>query len=157
MAESQPARETAEHLIAPLSEFGLRLANLAALPASKGRDREVAELKAKITDARRRLHGISSAFLNWSGKAERLSFDVPTLPLFVHKRLSTKAILETLKGHKRDKQDNSLDALYGFQERPLADQLLRAYEYRDDWVNLTNVLLQNPGGLAKPLGVGSHY
>jgi len=28
-------------------------------------------------------------------KAERLSFDVPTLPLFVHERLSTKAILET--------------------------------------------------------------
>ena len=38
--------------------------------------------------------------LVWSGKAERLSFDVPTLPLFVHERLSTKAILETLKGHK---------------------------------------------------------
>jgi hypothetical protein len=27
-----------------------------------------------------------------AGKAERLSFDVPTLPLFVHERLSTKAI-----------------------------------------------------------------
>src|SRR2546428_8109031 len=40
--------------------------------------------------------------LVWSGKAERLSFDVPTLPLFVHERLSTKAIIETLKGHKRD-------------------------------------------------------
>jgi adenine-specific DNA-methyltransferase len=73
--------------------------------------------------------------LNWSGKAERLSFDVPTLPLFIHERLSTKAILETLKGHQRDKQDDFLDALYGFQERPLADQLLRAYEYRDNWVN----------------------
>ncbi|MCX6924930.1 MAG: site-specific DNA-methyltransferase, partial [Verrucomicrobia bacterium] len=34
-----------------------------------------------------------------------------------------------------DKQDDFLDALYGFQERPLADQLLRAYEYRDNWVN----------------------
>ena len=41
--------------------------------------------------------------------------------------------------------------------KPLADQLLRADEYRDDWVNLTTILLQNPGGLAKPLGVGSHY
>jgi hypothetical protein len=34
---------------------------------------------------------------NWAGKAERLSFDVPTLPLFVRERLSTMAIVETLK------------------------------------------------------------
>ncbi len=47
---------------------------------------------------------MSRPFLNWAGKAERLSFDVPTLPLFVHERLSTKAIIETLKGHKRDQQ-----------------------------------------------------
>jgi len=40
----------------------------------------------------------------WAGKAERLSFDVPTLPLFVHERLSTKGIIETLKGHKLDPQ-----------------------------------------------------
>jgi len=77
----------------------------------------------------------AALFSTGPAKAERLSFDVPTLPLFIHERLSTKAILETLKGHKRDKQDDFLDALYGFQERPLADQLLRAYEYRDNWVN----------------------
>src|SRR5687767_13227198 len=88
-----------------------------------------------LQDAIEQLKRIERPFLNWSGKAERLSFDVPTLPLFVHERLSTKAILETLKGHKRDKQDEFLDALYGFQERALADQLLRAYEYRDNWVN----------------------
>ena len=40
---------------------------------------------------------MSGPFLNWAGKAERLSFDVPTLPLFVHERLSTKA-------HHRDAQ-----------------------------------------------------
>src|SRR5204863_1075898 len=88
-----------------------------------------------LLEAVDRLSAIGQPFLNWAGKAERFSFDVPTLPLFVHERLSTKAILETLKGHKRDKQDDFLNALYGFQERPLADQLLRAYEYRDNWVN----------------------
>lgn len=44
---------------------------------------------------------ISKPFLNWAGKGERPSFDVPTLPLFVHERLSTKAILDTLKAHQR--------------------------------------------------------
>jgi Bacterial Ig-like domain (group 2)/Abnormal spindle-like microcephaly-assoc'd, ASPM-SPD-2-Hydin/Galactose oxidase, central domain/Kelch motif len=37
-----------------------------------------------------KLKAMSKPFLNWAGKAERLSFDVPTLPLFIHERLSTK-------------------------------------------------------------------
>jgi adenine-specific DNA-methyltransferase len=56
-----------------------------------------------LDDAVRELKALSSPFLNWAGKAERLSFDVPTLPLFVHERLSTKAILETLTSHERDR------------------------------------------------------
>ncbi|MHB8418582.1 MAG: site-specific DNA-methyltransferase [Myxococcales bacterium] len=59
---------------------------------------------------------------------------MPTLPLFVHERLSTKAILETLKGHSKDKQQ-SLFELFRDPQRPIADQVLRAYEYQDDWVN----------------------
>ncbi len=76
---------------------------------------------------------ISKPFLNWAGKAERLSFDVPTLPLFVHERLSTKAILETLKSHKRDTQE-TLD-LFGDPQRSITDQVLRSYEHKDRWVN----------------------
>src|SRR5712692_4840427 len=55
-------------------------------------------------EAASKLKAMSGPFLNWAGKAERLSFDVPTLPLFVHERLSTMAIIETLKGHKSDRQ-----------------------------------------------------
>ena len=82
-------------------------------------------------DALRRL---SRPFLNWAGKAERLSFDVPTLPLFVHERLSTKAIVETLLGHKIDKQTDFWQLL-GDPRHSFADQVLKAYEYQDDWVN----------------------
>ena len=130
-----PSRERAEALIKELSDCGLKLAELAKEPAAKERDKEIASLKSKIKNADSALRKISGPFLNWSGKAERLSFDVPTLPLFVHERLSTAAILDTLKGHKRDKQDDFLGALYGSPERSLSDQVLRAYEYRDNWVN----------------------
>src|SRR6266436_5566178 len=68
--------------------------------------------------ALRELKAMSGPFLNWAGKAERLSFDVPTLPLFVHERLSTKAILETLKGHRRDKQ-LSIVELFSDPQRPI--------------------------------------
>jgi adenine-specific DNA-methyltransferase len=81
------------------------------------------------------LAALSRPFLNWTGKAERLSFDVPTLPLFVHERLSTRAILETLKAHRRDKQDDFLTGLFGNPSLPVNDQVLRAYEHREPWQN----------------------
>jgi adenine-specific DNA-methyltransferase len=84
--------------------------------------------------AAEQLKALGRPFLDWAGKAKRLSFDVPTLPLFVHERRSTKAILETLKGHKRDRQLSLLD-LFSDQQFPIHDQVLRAYEYPDKWVN----------------------
>jgi adenine-specific DNA-methyltransferase len=68
---------------------------------------------------------------------ERLSFDVPTLPLFVHERLSTQGIIGTLKGHRKDQGAEQLTMAesFGDPQRPVADQELKAYEYRDKWVN----------------------
>lgn len=107
-----PAREQGEALIK-------RILNSKDLEEAKGAAGDLAKL--------------SQPFLNWAGKAERLSFDVPTLPLFVHERLSTKAILETLKRHRRDQQE-VLD-LFGDPQHSITDQVLRAYEHRDKWVN----------------------
>ncbi len=98
--------------------------------------REVLEADSleKAKAAASKLKALSKPFLNWAGKAERLSFDVPTLPLFIHERLSTKAILETLKGHKRDRQIDMFN-LFGDPQHSITDQVLRAYEHRDKWVN----------------------
>ena len=84
-------------------------------------------------DAARELARMSKPFLDWAGKAERLSFDVPTLPLFVHERLSTKAILETLTKHRRDQQQEL--ELFADPKHSITEQVLRAYEHRDQWVN----------------------
>lgn len=88
--------------------------------------------EAKV--AASKLKSLSKPFLNWAGKAERLSFDVPTLPLFIHERLSTKAIIETLAGHKTDKQEDMF-ALFGDPQHSITDQVLKSYEYQDDWTN----------------------
>jgi len=82
-----------------------------------------------------KLKALSNPFLNWSGKAERRSFEVPTLPLFLHERLSTKAILETLKGHRFDRNQETMLDLWGDPQHSITDQVLRAYEHRDNWVN----------------------
>ena len=78
------------------------------------------------------MKALGAPFLDWAGKAERLSFDVPTLPLFVHERLSTKAILETLAGHERDRQIEL--QLFADPQLPLHQQL-EAYQHKGGWVN----------------------
>lgn len=86
------------------------------------------EAKAAAT----KLKAMSTPFLNWCGKAERAEFDVPTLPLFIHERLSTKAIIETLRGHKKGAEQLEL---FADPQHSIADQVLKAYEHRDKWVN----------------------
>lgn len=94
----------------------------------------VGENLDEAQEALRELKAMSGPFLNWAGKAERLSFEVPTLSLFVHERLSTKAILETLKGHTRDRQQDMFQLL-GDPQHSVTDQILGAYEHSDKWVN----------------------
>lgn len=119
------AREKGEALLKEMEE-------LSQIMHSAPED-EYAALTARMSDLIAQLKAMSRPFLNWSGKAERLSFDVPTLPLFVHERLSTKAILETLRGHRRDKQVEL--EFFGDTSYSIADQILKAYEYQDKWVN----------------------
>ena len=142
-----PAREQGEALIAQLERSITAMREkLARLPSTSGTREHLersrgaggegdllAELQS-AEEALRKLKALSTPFLNWAGKAERLSFDVPTLPLFVHERLSTRAILETLKGHRADKQIDMFD-LFADPQRSIHDQVLRAYEYKDNWVN----------------------
>jgi hypothetical protein len=59
-----------------------------------------------LQDVVEQLAALGRPFLNWAGKAERLSFDVPALPLFVYKRLSTVSIIETLKNRRKPTQSD---------------------------------------------------
>ncbi len=135
-----PAREQGETLIAQLEQHIEEL-RIASLPSPSGRGQgegagegEVLKALRQAEETLRQLKALSKPFLDWAGKAERLSFDVPTLPLFIHERLSTKAIIETLVGHKTDKQLDMYD-LFGDPRHSITDQVLKAYEYPDQWVN----------------------
>ncbi|MBI3106975.1 MAG: site-specific DNA-methyltransferase [Candidatus Rokubacteria bacterium] len=130
------ARELGEWLL------GL-IERAAALPAPHAFDRPqefraadgtVRATVRTLQEAVEELRRLGRPFLDWTGKAERLSFDVPTLPLFIHERLSTKAIVETLSGHRRNKQETMFE-LFGDPQHSIADQTLRAYEHPDQWVN----------------------
>ncbi|OGL12988.1 MAG: DNA methylase [Candidatus Rokubacteria bacterium RIFCSPLOWO2_02_FULL_72_37] len=110
--DTNPARERGEALIAKIEGA-----------------KDLAEAKTAAAELKR----MSRPFLDWAGKAERQELTVPTLPLFVHERLSTQAILQSVKSHKRDRQQSL--ALFADEELDVADRLLKAYEHPTPWVN----------------------
>ena len=139
--QRNPAREQAEARLAALADRIEKLSAIVAAGTNGGGDGiapgDLEEIRDELAAAREDAAGLkalSEPFLDWAGKAERLSFEVPTLPLFVHERLSTAAILETLKGHTRDRQINMFD-LFGERDLSIRDRLLKAYEHQNGWVN----------------------
>src|SRR5271166_3378168 len=98
--------------------------------------RQILEAKSleEVKRAGEQLKALSKPFLNWAGKAERQNFEVPTLPLFVHERLSTAAIVKTLEDHRRRPDQGEMDALFGDPRMPLSQQV-NAYQHRNNWVN----------------------
>ena len=124
-----PARERGEALIASIEAAAQRLA-AATEPGASETERERAQ--AELREATAALKALSRPFLEWAGKAERLSFEVPTLPLFIHERLSTQAILESLKGFTGGQMALNFG---GHPDRDMAEQLLKAYEYPNGWFN----------------------
>jgi len=84
-----------------------------------------------LADAVRTLQQISKPFLNWAGKAERHEIRVPTSPLFVHERHSTKAILDGIRHRKARGQTLDLFGDAGMDIR----ENLEAYEHKGPWQN----------------------
>lgn len=78
------------------------------------------------------LQALSQPFLNWTGKAERHQISVPTVPLFVHERHSTKAILEGIK-HRKAK--GTTYDLFGDGGGLDVTDKLDAYQHKGPWQN----------------------
>ncbi len=112
--DDNPARERAEALIRVILEAG----TLEAAKAAAGK-----------------LKAMGHPFLEWAGKRERQAFDVETLPLFLHERLSTQAIIQALRGHLREGKQQEMFDLYGDPGLSIADQHLKAYQHREPWAN----------------------
>jgi adenine-specific DNA-methyltransferase len=86
---------------------------------------------ASTADAASLLQDISKPYLNWAGKAERHEIHVPSTPLFVHERHSTKAILDGIRHRKARGQ--TLD-LFGDSQLDIRENL-EAYEHKGPWQN----------------------
>ena len=92
-----------------------------------------ADTLEQARSAAQQLKSLGKPFLNWAGKSESEAIEVPTLPLFTHERLSTHAVLETLK-RRHPKRNETLD-LFGEGDKSIGQKIRGAYEHQNGWQN----------------------
>ncbi len=68
--------------------------------------------------------------LQWAGKTEHTSFDVPTVSLHVHERIDSKTIIEAVKKAKDDGGQQSL-----FDDAKPLREALDFYKHKENWSN----------------------
>lgn len=68
--------------------------------------------------------------LQWAGKAEHTSFEVPTVSLHVHERIDPRRIIDTVK--KAD--TNPQMSLFEEQKKPLREAI-EFYKHKENWSN----------------------
>ncbi len=71
--------------------------------------------------------------LQWAGKAEHTSFEVPTVSLHVHERIDPRSIIEAVR--KQSSADSQLSLFATPKENPPIRQAIEFYKHKHNWTN----------------------
>lgn len=71
--------------------------------------------------------------LQWAGKAERTSFDVPTVSLHVHERIDPRTIIEAVR--KQNREQGQLSLFESAGENPPLREAIEFYKHPHGWSN----------------------
>ena len=96
--------------------------------------------EAVMRQALEQLKRMQAPYLNWTGKAERTSFEVDTVSLHVHERIDPATILAAIqKGMKVAKGKSRVEFQLGLFSAPFENLPLREaidfYKHDRDWAN----------------------
>ena len=71
--------------------------------------------------------------LSWAGKAEHMSFEVPTVSLHVHERIDPRTVIEAVR--KRNGAQPQMSLFAAPEENPPLRQAIEFYRHRHNWTN----------------------
>jgi len=71
--------------------------------------------------------------LDWAGKAEHMSFEVPTVSLHVHERIDPITIIEAVK--KKNGDNNQPSLFSSSEENPPLREAVDFYKHKHNWSN----------------------
>ena len=95
--------------------------------------------------------------LVWAGKAERTSFEVPTVSLHVHERIDPRTIVEAVR-RRNGSNDQQMSLFQSPDENPPLREAIEFYEHPHNWSNhmiagdsllVMNCLLEKEGMAGK--------
>jgi len=72
--------------------------------------------------------------LEWAGKAEHLSFEVPTVSLHVHERIDPRTIIESVRRKQDGEASNQLSLFAEERKEPLRSAV-EFYRHKHGWTN----------------------
>jgi len=72
--------------------------------------------------------------LQWAGKAEHTSFEVPTVSLHVHERIDPRTIIEAVRRRNGDSAGNQLSLFEAERQEPLREAI-DFYKHPHGWSN----------------------
>ena len=88
------------------------------------------DAKTALEELKRR----QAPYLNWAGKAERTSFEVPTVSLHVHERIDPRTIIEVVR--KKDKRPYQQTSLFESPSEYLPfREAIEFYKHKHNWSN----------------------
>src|SRR5204862_3094589 len=72
--------------------------------------------------------------LQWAVKADRSSFDIPTVPLHVHERIDPRSIIEAVR--RKNGEDFVQGSLFSqLGENPPLREAVDFYKHKHNWSN----------------------
>jgi adenine-specific DNA-methyltransferase len=88
------------------------------------------DAKTALSELKKR----QSPYLNWAGKAEHTSFEVPTVSLHVHERIDPRTIIEAVR--KRNGHNYEQMSLFNVsKENPPLREAVEFYKHQHNWSN----------------------
>jgi adenine-specific DNA-methyltransferase len=88
------------------------------------------DVKTALEELKKR----QAPYLNWAGKAERTSFEVPTVSLHVHERIDPRTIIEAVR--KKDKRPYQQTSLFESPSEYLPfREAIEFYKHKHNWSN----------------------
>lgn len=80
------------------------------------------------------LQSMQQPYLNWAGKSEKSSFEVPTVSLHVHERIDPRTIIDSVR--KRGEELNPQASLFEeAEENPPLREAIQFYKHAHNWSN----------------------
>lgn len=96
---------------------------------------EADRLIALARDAALALEKPQLPYLNWAGKAEHTSFDVPTVSLHVHERIDPRTIIEAVRRPPDPNEATQLSLFQTTRENPPLREAIEFYRHAHGWSN----------------------